>query len=620
MTNIIKAFRASGAIGHRRLVKFTANEDEVALATASTDIIAGVSDCPGGAVNKGRIDVVLKGPAQVEAGGPLTPGGAFTADANGRAVAAAPIAGVKTYIGGRSLNNAVAGDIIEALVNPRLGLSAGAGTAIDPLGFYFASGRFRNPQNAAAIAAGNEYRVDRGEMWSPAYVTREYGFQLPASYMQGDGTEVDLPNSFNVEAVYIHAFIGGAWVSHLVPASAVTVNPGVGVFIQGTYPQDIPPNTRLLFSIASNVPAGGSMLAAMAPSQATGRLEGARWGSSSQLAQAAGTAALTGTDGRIAGAIYTPSYVVFKPKVALDRPVFWVHGDSIAWGKNEMEQYLASAYLAHGFVGRALDDDTRSRRMPYCNTAIPGTSATLQVTRNSWSRTLDRFRQCPNRPYTHIITEHYNNGAFTDAGYRDRAKAYYGVLRAESVFWGNAPAPVYQTRCIPRVGGTNYATSLAGQAMAPALTETKWQFDADVRDGYFTELAGSIDVNRDFAYDQDANRNKVKLDPFLTTTTASFASGGTSIQLNDAVAVGDFLVVDPDGPNPRGSHVRSVSGSQGAYIALLGAALTASFASGVTVKKSYMGDGIALHPSTPGHILIAGAIIDWKSATFPAGV
>ncbi|WP_411037628.1 hypothetical protein [Shinella sp. BYT-45] len=116
MSRIVKNFVASGAVGHRRLVKFTANDGEVALATAATDLIAGVTDFPGGAESGQRIDVVLFGPAEVVCGGTIAPGAAITAGAGGAAVAAAPAAGANNVTGGFLLQGAVANDIARAIV------------------------------------------------------------------------------------------------------------------------------------------------------------------------------------------------------------------------------------------------------------------------------------------------------------------------------------------------------------------------------------------------------------------------------------------------------------------------------------------------------------------------
>ncbi|CAN7258647.1 hypothetical protein [Brucella pseudogrignonensis] len=112
----IKTFVAAGAIGHRRLVKFTANDGEVALATAATDKIAGVVDFPSGAKAGERIDVVLFGPAEVVAGGAIIPGAEFTAGAAGVAVAAAPASGASAVTAGFVMTAAASGDFVRAFI------------------------------------------------------------------------------------------------------------------------------------------------------------------------------------------------------------------------------------------------------------------------------------------------------------------------------------------------------------------------------------------------------------------------------------------------------------------------------------------------------------------------
>lgn len=118
MTRYVKTFIASGALGHRRQVKATATDGVVTLATAPTDDIIGVVDYPSGATDGARVDVVLFGPAEVEGGGAIGFGKLFTTDANGRAVAAAPAAGVNNGVGGRTLAGVASGDFFYAFVNP----------------------------------------------------------------------------------------------------------------------------------------------------------------------------------------------------------------------------------------------------------------------------------------------------------------------------------------------------------------------------------------------------------------------------------------------------------------------------------------------------------------------
>lgn len=124
MNPFVKTFSAAGTIAHRRIVTFNANDGEVAQATGPTQRLAGVLDCPGGAVLGQRVDVVLFGPAEIDFAGTVLPGAYITSDADGKAVAAAPATGVNNFLAGRALVNAAAGDIARTLVNP--GMMQGA--------------------------------------------------------------------------------------------------------------------------------------------------------------------------------------------------------------------------------------------------------------------------------------------------------------------------------------------------------------------------------------------------------------------------------------------------------------------------------------------------------------
>lgn len=116
MDRFIKNLVAVGAVAHRQIVAFTANDGEVTAASSSADVIAGVVDFPGGAADGKRVDVVLFGPAEVLAGGDITPGSDFTSDANGAAVAAAPGAGAKAVTAGFVMTEAADGDFVRAFV------------------------------------------------------------------------------------------------------------------------------------------------------------------------------------------------------------------------------------------------------------------------------------------------------------------------------------------------------------------------------------------------------------------------------------------------------------------------------------------------------------------------
>ena len=119
MSKIIRTYTCETAIPNRRQVKPGSVDGKVALATSSTDLIIGVSDCPGDAAIGDRIDIVLFGETEVDVGGTVGFGAYITADANGKAIAAAPAAGVNARTGGLLHQGAaVSGDIAKAFVNP----------------------------------------------------------------------------------------------------------------------------------------------------------------------------------------------------------------------------------------------------------------------------------------------------------------------------------------------------------------------------------------------------------------------------------------------------------------------------------------------------------------------
>ena len=118
MNPFVKTFIAAAALSHRMIVVFTGNDGEVNAAASATGKIAGIVDQPGGAKTGERVDVVLFGPAEVVAGGTIAAGDFITADANGKAIAAAPATGVNNVVAGRTLTKAVEDDIVKAFINP----------------------------------------------------------------------------------------------------------------------------------------------------------------------------------------------------------------------------------------------------------------------------------------------------------------------------------------------------------------------------------------------------------------------------------------------------------------------------------------------------------------------
>lgn len=115
--DLIKNYVAEAAISPYRIVKFGTADGKALQGAAVTDALMGVSDSLGGSIN-GRIDVIKSGIAFIEAGGTITRGDWLTSDANGKALSAAPGAGVNNNVIGRAEVSAVLGDIFDAMIAP----------------------------------------------------------------------------------------------------------------------------------------------------------------------------------------------------------------------------------------------------------------------------------------------------------------------------------------------------------------------------------------------------------------------------------------------------------------------------------------------------------------------
>ena len=114
---LYKTFVASGAINPYRIVRLT-SADLVEQAAAVGNTLIGVNS-ELAIVSGERVEVMLMGIAWVEAGAAIAVGLPVTTDSVGRAVAAAPAAGVNNRIIGFALEWAVAaGDQIRVLLSP----------------------------------------------------------------------------------------------------------------------------------------------------------------------------------------------------------------------------------------------------------------------------------------------------------------------------------------------------------------------------------------------------------------------------------------------------------------------------------------------------------------------
>lgn len=110
IVGLIVNYLAETALAKNRIVAFGATDGSVKQSAAATDFHIGVTE--GFAYAAGdRPDIVRTGLADVEYGDVVTRGQPLTSDAQGRAIAAAPAAGVNNRIIGYAEVSGVAGDI-----------------------------------------------------------------------------------------------------------------------------------------------------------------------------------------------------------------------------------------------------------------------------------------------------------------------------------------------------------------------------------------------------------------------------------------------------------------------------------------------------------------------------
>lgn len=117
---LIKSCTVGAAVSARRIVKWGAADFTVIQGAAATDFLVGVTGELGATNANGdtSVDVALTGLADVQYGGAVTRGDPLTSDANGKAVAAAPGAGVNNRIIGFAWVSGVLDDIGQVQLAP----------------------------------------------------------------------------------------------------------------------------------------------------------------------------------------------------------------------------------------------------------------------------------------------------------------------------------------------------------------------------------------------------------------------------------------------------------------------------------------------------------------------
>lgn len=114
---LVKTFIAETLVNKRRIVAFGANDGQVKQAVSDADTF-GVSGVRGAEIGQG-LDVYLSGVHSLECGAPVVTGQFLAADVDGRAIPAAPAAGVQMLVIGRALQSGGVGAQCDVLIQPQ---------------------------------------------------------------------------------------------------------------------------------------------------------------------------------------------------------------------------------------------------------------------------------------------------------------------------------------------------------------------------------------------------------------------------------------------------------------------------------------------------------------------
>lgn len=494
-------------------------------------------------------------------------------------------------------------------------------------GWYFTGGRVRFPTALGTATAGKEDTIHKTQWISDDFYQNHFYIALGGFYTKTDGsatTETLLGNSFTLAGAAMHAFVGGVWQKVKLITQALN-NPIV--FASGdirligpfSFPDWIPPETQM--SVLLRIQLATNAVIGVGNRNRTGTTELAK--ASATDADLDSTGSLGGTDGRLGGMIVSPSFMIAKPRDGLDRPVFWGDGDSILWGKNSDENVLVGAnYGSMGAVAIALDSKVGKRRYPYAISAIPGVTGAEQSDPTKWAKRRGLIRLCPNRPYTHIITNAMNNISGTYATqFKPTLEAYLKVLKDESKAWGNAEAPIIHTGALPKPGTTDWCTSTGGQGGSSETypTGARWLAEADMLAGTMAHV-DILFKNERVKLDLLNDRDKWKVLGLSTTISTNYVQNSTTLILAANPGIGAMVVVDPGGSVNAARHVTGVTGSGPFTCTLASGINTAGINSGTVVKTTLVGDNGAssggTHPATPGHVEWALDIAEELAARF----
>ncbi|MCI0557861.1 MAG: hypothetical protein MN733_05150 [Nitrososphaera sp.] len=523
-----------------------------------------------------------------------------------------------------------------------------AAAANSDLLYMYAATRLNSSIQVQAAPAGKEFQCHQFIFGTPNYDIQNPRFFIQSFYTVNTGAEPSefaFPNTIDYQGLSINiggvpsgngAITGGTWYRATASGSQTwSINPAtndVGILLD-PIPVTIPANSLVTGRVAMGVQVGQSFCTCTQSRLSKG--EGTKGAATSLEADLTSFATL-GTTGSII--VFTPMFMVAQSVGRNNRPVFQLFGDSIMFGRNEVEQ-ASGPRGEFGWCPRGLDDNTNGRRYAYGQHAVAGLKPSGWSSSSALTRRLAAIDACPNVPFTHNFSAMGTNGvALVDyrgvAGLRTYMSGMFGWIKAK---WPNIP--LIQAELLPKSSSSDLYTTLVNQTFpddskkwfagsADAVYAAHpmadlWLFNKEVggEEGLGDPTAyfrAQNLIDDSFApwlyvgYDISTNRDKWRLSSWTATLTADHLTGSTFV-MDIAPLVGDTIAF---GPTPADLTTVVIVTGTGPYTVTVLSAIENDYLTGTAVKSMIPGDTTGVHPNTVGHKLIAAGLETWKVGRF----
>lgn len=428
--------------------------------------------------------------------------------------------------------------------------------------YNFAAVGFRWPNKVGGLGAGYTKLGNRLSDFRSAPWEIPAGSTLIVAYanhrnIEGDFNENErlIPNDATIEAVGV-TYLDANSVSRTASAteftnsgvlSSTVANGGVLALIPLTYA--IPAGRALSVAQAFSVADAGSLLSCY-DNRGSDTCRRHASTSFASVVNSGGNIAISGSAAYSINGNY-PGPAFIAAFGADGRPIFYLDGDSIMYGKGTPEA-IGPQHTAGIAEPALISTSNGGYVIPCCNGTIAGSGYHVTDPENAnYNPDIHAYRRAlvdqvttlngGTAPFSHYLVNHLTNSIQVNAADQIAlSKTRYDWLQA----WHNKP--VIQLTALPKATSTDGFRTTANQTPNDTLTRTGFN-DAllsnrlDGRVVFGVDTASALYVGAGSLSD----RSKFSMRPFTANLTRDIAASATVLYLNASPEIGAALCVDP---------------------------------------------------------------------------